>query len=136
MSARSDLLTNMVNQWSNRTEYLVHRGPLNWATFDFDSHPQAVSIMQEQGNFGELFGKFDQGTFAWEVFAKTGMSAIDDNVTDHMIADAKGVIRELHTLVNASQDAVMLKADSFTWSEVSDTTMQVQGVIIQFDVTY
>lgn len=136
MSSRSDLLTTMVDLWKSRPKYHVNRGPVNWATFDFDSHEFAIAIMQERGDFGELFGQMDNGSFAWEIFGKVSQAQIDDNHIDHLIADAKGVIREMWSRVNDLGDAIMLKTGSFTWNEISDVNMLVQGVIIQFDVTY
>jgi hypothetical protein len=134
-NSRLDLITAMVQRWQTRPAYTVKRGAVNWGLFNFDEFPFAVAIMQDRGDFGELFGKFESGDFTWEIFAKTP-EPIDDTLQATLLSDAKGAMRELMQVVNSMGDGIMLHANSYQWVEVSDTARGLQGIVVSFTAKY
>lgn len=119
--------------------YFVKRGPIDWATFPFDSHPRAISILADDLS---LFKELNEASLTLEIAAQIRTQGedpgLDDGLMDEFIDDAEWVVRSLIGKDNASGDAVVLKTDleDSRAIEFHDPQLKVQGIIVNFDVSY
>jgi exonuclease III len=122
---------------SNGREYKVIRGAVNWATWPFDIHPLGMAILVDESSL--LRNDFNnEMALTLEMMEKqrTKLDEIDEGSMDAMYADAIHLLEPFVTAQERDPDdpAVPLvvgvdqKRDSAI--EVSDATLQVQGVIV------
>lgn len=120
--------------------YFVKRGPIHWASFDFEELPKAVAILVDDLSFMKNDG-INDANISFEVAARmaTGKeSEVDDGLLDEIIDDAIWVIRSLKQAKNSQGDNVIMRLSERTAriTEWHDPDVRVQGVVASFQVEY
>ncbi len=145
-SPRSDILKRMVALAKplRGATYLVHRGPINWAGWDFDRHPRAIAIMHDEGSLLGNAAGMRTGNFAVEIFARNPRKSdsvppeIDDDLFDQLHDDASWIVRQLEKSQNSEGDSVVFRIDAAGARvlESHDAELGVQGVVATFTAIY
>lgn len=141
-SSRKDILDRLkeLGRQVRQGSYFVHRGPLNWAKFNFETYPRALTILVDESN--PFAPQFQNMSISFEMFCRmpeeVSKDLTDDSVLDELVEDAQWILSELTRSVNGDGDNLVLKLDSKTSTalEVHDADLGVQGIIILFNLTF
>lgn len=143
MSARKTMLDTIIAlaKKVRSGAYWVHRGPVNWATFDYGNRPRGIAVRFEDGQFLAPHA-MNEATLGIDLFTAwdddPGNPDVDDGLIDELIDDATEIVEALGRATDAQGDAVVFRIARTTARvmEVSDADLGVLGVIVQFNVTY
>lgn len=123
----------------------VHRGPVAWASHDWDKHPNSMAIMMDQtGVFPQRRRGSPQGLteaqISIEIAARLPMNSeeLDDTLMDRLFED---VVEMLLRLEKSSDDKGLpvvfdIIGERVTAIEFSDVTRGVQGIVVNFPILY
>lgn len=122
--------------------YSVKRGVINWATHDWDRHPNNIAIMIDDHRIPvESKGRrpFRSGVLTLEIFSRivpsTEEMEIDDGELDTMIDDAEFIL--FSTLQERLEnDSVVMRMGDIRVIESHDVNLKVQGIIVQTNVEF
>lgn len=138
--ARSKLI-NVVKELCKKERggsYHVHRGPINWAAFDFTKYPRAISILLDETAF---MRDFNPAILTLEVMTTMPEGGeIDDTKIDEIHDDLESIFQKL--LQSRDPDDATapivwrLVHNSDNAIEVSDVQLKVQGVIASVRLDY
>lgn len=130
--------------------YYAKRGAINWVTFPFEKYGRAIAIMMDDADlFRKRQSGFKGGSISIEIFAAMpevkdeDRVEIDDTLMDEIIEDAEGLVSYLETArvtVTTSDGTVpvayKVDSDAASYLEAHDASMKVQGIVVQFSVTF
>jgi hypothetical protein len=123
--------------------YFAKRGAINWTVHNFEKHPRAIAVMQDDAQlFGDQKSGMKFANMSLEMFARMPerleVPEIDDVLMDEMIDDAYELLRGLITARDVNDDPVVFKLDqaSARVIESHDVDLKVQGIVVSFSVTY
>lgn len=121
--------------------YFVKRGVINWATFDFDKHTFAMSLLCDDMTFMKQSG-IQEMNFSIEAATSipdsTKQPEIDDGVLDSMIEDIETILNQTRASVDTNHDNISLMVDteSARIVEFHDSALRVQGIVATIVVKY
>lgn len=131
--------------------YYVRRGPINWATFDFERHPYAIAILTPEFSLkGDQHG-VDQCTVTLELCQKMPDEALDrdqrrDGLDDvgleSLVEDVVGIVSALELAAYPNNDFLcsLLRFSKdrppVQGQEMSNDNWSVQGIQATFTITY
>ena len=123
--------------------YRVHRGPIDYPTFDYQSTPFAASILcpdfplRKQGN-----DFFHRGTIIIELTTRLNQPnppGLNDAIIDQLSVDAEGILLKLENARNDQGDPVILavsKDPAPRCREMSNSDWGIQGIELTVIVDY
>lgn len=111
--------------------YWVHRGPVNWARFDFPTHPYAVAIMLDDVSLFRNEKGHLTATLTLEVFTRLSekQDGLNDDIMDDLQEDVVKAFTLLKIAVDDNGNAVVFRLFNGTAVEVYDASLSVQGMI-------
>lgn len=136
------VLIKLKELWEQKTEngrYYVRRGPINFASFQFDRFPRAVAIICDDSSLPlpqEQF-PFQGARISFEI----GMSmpdeasgSIDDEAIDALRDDCTDILLQLLEATDTEGDNIVLRIDlgQARVIEWHDADRNLQGVILSF----
>lgn len=121
--------------------YRVVEGPVDWATFPFDVNPLGFALMSDDD---ELFPTADgarTSSLSIEMVGKMPtteeqLSSVYEPLKDQLNADAVAIIEDLQVAENQQGDSVVHVIAEVRSISISDVTMRVTGIVVQFKVRY
>lgn len=127
--------------------YLVKRGGINWATFDFDSHARAISITQPEGSVYPSQENSNQreGLFTFEAAVKmrnperrAGGASIEDDLLDELLSDIVEIVRKVSARRDKDDNPIIFRAPQAgaSFFEFHDADDGVEGVAATFRILY
>ena len=121
-------------------KYFVKRGYINWATWNFDAHPQAMSLMLDEHQF--MASQAD-AVISIECFTriKSGDAPeIDDVVLDGIVQDLAAILDQMEEERDRQDPAYpvafAIKRGSAKAVEAHDAEMRIQGVTATFEASF
>lgn len=142
-SARRFLTQTLQNIWLEQrgnTYRTAHRGPINWATFDFESSPRAVAILLDECSLFRDKRGFIRAVLSFEVFAQLNdqPEEIDDGLMDELYEDIQQVMRKTQSLTDAAGNPLIAKLDTQSANaiETHDATRSVQGLVATMQIEF
>lgn len=124
-------------------KYFVKRGYINWATWNFDGYPRALSIMLDEHQFLTTDGT-TEATVSFECFMRVDTSPevmeIDDASLEEIITYLASILDQLEQ-ERMREDpaypvAFSIKRNSARAVEAHDAEMRIQGVTATFEVKF
>lgn len=119
--------------------YFVKRGPIDWATFPFNQHSRAISILvDDQSLFLDINVASLTLEFGAQLRSVSDDPGLDDGLMDELTDDAEWVVRSLIDSSNSQGDAVVLRTDlkESRAIEFHDAQLMVQGIVVNFEVSF
>jgi hypothetical protein len=119
------------------SSYYVKRGAINWANFDFEAHPRAISILFDEQS---LLKEINDCRVSLEMFSRLPEveTGIDDGLMDELFEDAEYIFRSFVNALDGQGNSVVLSADQpgVRVVEAHDANLGVQGVVVMMNITY
>jgi hypothetical protein len=123
--------------------YYVRRGPIDYAAFDFTTHPYTCAILCPSFPLRKAPGAHAfEGTFILELTTRMPDDAgagLDDRRLDGMMKDAELLLEQLERAVNNQGDPIVLRVHNDPPPEAVEQTSadwKVQGIAVTFTVDY
>lgn len=145
MKNRTILMTALANiaREVRGGRYLVKRGYINWATWPFDQHPYAMSLMLDEhdlfGAEGMLTGKVSIECFM-RIPEVVSPPQLEDATLEELITDVATVIERVSVARYPGDPdypvAFAVLRKSARAVEAHDADLRVQGVTATFDVSF
>lgn len=138
MSARTDLVDILKKKFTalRGGRYYVTRRPVNWAIFDFVTHPFGVSILFDEMAF---LRPSNPTIISIEMYTRmpdepgVGEPEIRDDIMEELVVDVTTVLESLEAERNPKDSAIPLinKLDRTKDKiiQTSDVELKVQGII-------
>jgi len=135
----TEALKGSFRRQNNGLYKFVHRGVVNWPTFDFTTHDVAVSISMSQLSIFRVSVGLSLN-LEIDMFSalKSGSNELDDEIADNMIRDVSLVLLDLKKAVDTDGKPVILRLDHSSTQavEIIDIEKQVQGLALTAPIEY
>lgn len=126
--------------------YQVHRGPIDWSNYPFDStaNGRAIAVMVDDANPFRSSG-INDANLSVEIFGRMPtvrageLATIDDRLMDQFQEDAVAIVDRLQQTRDASgvnPIVYKVRRASARLIEAHDVSLLVQGVIATFNVDF
>ena len=142
-STRRVLTTTLKAIWSEQRANAyrkVHRGPINWTSFNFETYPRAVAILLDEVQLFRITQGFIRATLSMEIMCRLPdqPEEIDDGLMDDLYEDVEQVIKKLSVSVDDEGNPVIafINRETANVIETHDATRGVQGLVVLMEVDF
>ena len=148
MSTRREIMDALRDAWRSARGgiYQVRRGPVEWASFNFEAFPYAVALLVEDGPLDlppRFFGQSEglrEVTVAVQVVQRTPndpTQEFDDGIQERFLEDIAVTIADLFKRTSTQGGPLIgaVSKDS-TIADAFDASVGIQGVVAAITLRY